>query len=96
MIRAEGPVKTPLHPEQKSNKIEYYLLKESACMILHVIFLKKILYSIMTFSFEKISKLSIFSRSPLWDFNHCTLPLCFNSFHFYTSWQTFEIGLSSL
>ena len=41
MIRAEGPVKTPLHPEQKSNKIEYYLLKESACMILHVILLKK-------------------------------------------------------
>ena len=75
MIRAEGPVKTPLHPEQKSNKIEYYLLKESACMILHVIFLKKILYSIMTFSFEKISKLSIFSGSPFWDFNHCTLPL---------------------
>ena len=28
MIRAEGPMKTPLHPEQKSNNIEYYLLRE--------------------------------------------------------------------
>ena len=85
MIRAEGPVKTPLHPEQKSNKIEYYLLRECLYDSPCDFFFKKTLYLIMTFSFEKISKLSIFGGSPFWDFNHCTLPLCFNSFHFYTS-----------
>ena len=47
MIRAEGPVKTLLHPEQKSNKIEYYL--ESACMILHVIFFSKKLFTWLLF-----------------------------------------------
>ena len=32
MIRAEGPVKTLLHPEQKSNKIEYYLFRLITCL----------------------------------------------------------------
>ena len=52
MISAEGPMKTPLHPEQKSNKIEYYLLRECLYDSPCDLFFKKTLY-LITFHLKK-------------------------------------------